>query len=88
MILSDLEFKQMELITSTPTTSSSTGERFYQARNNEDERWALIYHTEGTPSNSSTTTIMSAHEAERYFEWEIKNVPTFATMAKWIEHNK
>lgn len=75
----------LNLLHCTPTSPSSTGERFLTGK--ENGKPVLVYHTEGTPSNTSTTTILTPQEVKAKFKWDWDNIPSFKPVKVWVEEN-
>jgi hypothetical protein len=73
----------LQFLHSTPTTPGSTGQRWYTGK--EKNLDVLVYHTNGTPSNTSTTTIFSPQEAKEYFAWDWDNNDEFKPVKIWIK---
>jgi hypothetical protein len=74
---------ELTYLTGTPTTSISTGDRWYTGE--ENDKPVLVHHTNGTPSNKCTTTIYTLDEVKEHFIWDWDNVPSFAPVKEWIE---
>jgi hypothetical protein len=74
---------ELDFLHSTPTTSISTGQRWYTGV--KDGEPTLVYHTEGTPSNQSTTSVFSPSEAKSLFSWDWDHNPEFVPVRRWIE---
>jgi hypothetical protein len=73
---------ELTYLTGTPTTSISTGDRWYTGE--ENDKPVLVHHTNGTPSNKCTTTIYTLDEVKEHFIWDWDNVPSFAPVKECI----